>query len=303
MVLPYWLIFLIFTVHLEAIVTFSDLLLLGRLQPLLLQPQLLLQQLLKCLLLTLNRSRKQTKQMYANRQVCQEIQTYTELRKCTLHDMLSSSLLESLFLMLDKMHSIYLSETASFFLLLSSVKPTPLLGITMSSCSWEWLVSTLWSWSSSLEFHMPVGNIHQTYTDLSSQSCQQSGGSMGSLCWPLYNSTFAVILVISLFFFTSCAVLWSIHHSQQPLLLLLQTQQLLQLMGFKLFLHVLLPLSQLLGHTILDFTSWYSKTLPFSYICGCPRQGYTAHTLKMTLNVLTDLHALTLQTLFESLRS
>ena len=48
---------------------------------------------------------------------------------------------------------------------------------------------------------MPVGNIHQTYTDLSSQSCQQSGGSMGSLCWPLYNSTFAVILVISLFFF------------------------------------------------------------------------------------------------------
>lgn len=68
----------------EAIVKFSDLLLLGRLQPLLLQPQLLLQQLLKRLLLTLNRSGKQTKQTYADKFVKKYSQTKTFVGACCM---------------------------------------------------------------------------------------------------------------------------------------------------------------------------------------------------------------------------
>lgn len=49
---------------------------------------------------------------------------------------------------------------------------------------------------------------------------------------------------------TCSTVLRSVHHSQNPLLFLLQVQQLLQLVSSQLLLHVMLPPPQLHTHTL-----------------------------------------------------
>lgn len=51
---------------------------------------------------------------------------------------------------------------------------------------------------------------------------------------------------------TCMVVLRAIHLPQQPLLLLLEAEELLQLLDLELFLHVFLPLPQL--HIILDIS-------------------------------------------------